>query len=163
MNEVVKKAKQILASNIYMTIASASKEGEPWISPVFFAYDEYYNLYWTSNKGSKHSQLIRNNPRVAIVIFDSRAPEGEGDGIYFEATAEELNNEPEIRSAMELLSARVTKDEFRVKSVEEVSNDSAWRIYRAVPTKTYKLGDGEHINGQYVDRRIEINLKHLET
>ena len=34
MNKYVKKAKAIITSNIYMTIASASKSGKPWISPA---------------------------------------------------------------------------------------------------------------------------------
>jgi len=37
MNKYIKKAKEIIISNIYMTISTASKVGKPWISPVFFA------------------------------------------------------------------------------------------------------------------------------
>ena len=106
----LESAKQIISENIYMTIASASSDGKPWISPVFFAYDEFYNLYWVSNKHSKHSTLIRSNPDVAIVIFDSRAPEGEGDGVYFEAVVEEARLEDEEIFVAFLV--RATKDSY---------------------------------------------------
>ena len=159
INKNIEKTKEIIAKNIYMAIATASPNGKPWISPVFFAYDENYNLFWVSNKDSLHSKLIRNNPQVAIVIFDSRAPEGEADGVYFEAKAYELENEAEIKHAMEILTKRVTKDEFRVKKIGEVTQDGVWRIYKAVPTRVSTLTEGEFIKGQYVDTRAEIDLK----
>ncbi len=158
MDKYLVKARQIIEENIYMTIATSSKSGRPWISPVFFAYDENYNLFWGSNKNSLHSQLIRSNPEVAIVIFDSQAPEGEGDGVYFEGRVTVLDTGPEIARAMELLNKRVTKDEFRVKKIGEVTDQGVWRIYRATPSKISKLTEGELINGQYIDKRIEIKL-----
>ena len=158
MDKYIKKAKEIIESNIYCTIATTTLDGKPWISPVFFTYDNKYNLYWVSNKDSKHSTLIRNNPQVAIVIFDSKAPEGQGDGVYFESVASELTDKSEISHVMKLLNKRVTKDEFRVKSVESVTNGGVWRIYKAIPNKISKLTDGEYINGQYIDKRIDINL-----
>lgn len=158
MSKYTKKAREIIESNIYMTIATAAKDGKPWISPVFFAYDRNYTLYWVSNKDSLHSRLIRENPKVAIVIFDSRAPEGEGDGVYLEAKAEEVKDETEITDAMEILNKRVTKDEFRVKKIGEVTDQGVWRIYKATPLKISKLTEGELINGQYVDKRVEVKL-----
>lgn len=158
-NKYLEKAKQIIAENIYMTIATASTDGKPWVSPVFFAFNEQYNLCWVSNKDSQHSTLIRNNPQVAIVIFNSKAPEGEGDGVYFQAKVEELSDENEINQAMEVLNKRVTKDEFRVKRIGEVTNGGAWRIYRATPTKVYKLTEGEYVNGQYIDKKVEVNIR----
>ena len=158
MDKYIQKAKQIIAENIYMTIATASLDGKPWISPVFFAYDEKYNLYWVSNKDSRHSILIRKNPQVAIAIFDSSAAEGDGDGVYFEAKVTELKSIDEIKEAMKVLNKRVTKDEFKIKKIDEVTNSGVWRIYKATPLIVSKLTDGEFINGQYIDKRTEIHL-----
>jgi len=154
----IEKTKQIIADNIYMTLATASSDGKPWISPVFFAYDEHYNLFWVSSKDSLHSKLIRKNPHAAIVIFDSRALEGNGDGVYFEVEVFELSDTVEIERAMQILGQRVTVDEFRVKQIKEVTGSAVWRIYKAVPKIISKLVEGEYINGQYVDKRIQINL-----
>ena len=154
-----KQAKKIIADNIYMTIASASLDGKPWVSPVFFAYDDSYNLYWVSDKNSRHSNLIRENKKVAVVIFNSKVPEGEGDGVYVDAQAVELNDVREAKEAMSILSARVTQEEFRIKKIGEVTEEGVWRIYKATPQSVSKLKEGEYANGQYVDRRIEINLR----
>jgi uncharacterized protein YhbP (UPF0306 family) len=154
----IEKAKEIIKNNIYMTIATASTDGKPWISPVFFAYDQQYNLFWVSNKDAQHSQLIRQNPQVAIVIFDSKAPEGEGDGVYIEADVSELADLEEVRSAMALYGLRVTKDEFKIKRTTEVTAQGLSRIYKAVPKAISKLAEGEYNNGQYVDRRVIISL-----
>lgn len=158
MKTYIDQAKQIIADNIYMTIATVSADGRPWVSPVFFAYDDHYNLYWVSHTDAQHSGFVRNNPNVAIVIFDSHAPEGEGDAIYFEATAKEISEESEILSAMTVLGGRVTKDEFRVKEIGQVTGNGLWRIYKAIPSKTTKLTRGESVNGPYIDTRLEINL-----
>lgn len=152
------KAKQIIEENIYCTVATATLDGKPWISPVFFSYDENYNIYWVSNKNSIHSELIRQNPQVAIVIFNSQAPEGEGDGVYIKAKVQELYDEEEIKKAIKIFNKRVSKEEFRVKGLGEVTVNGVWRIYKAIPEIISKLTDGEYINGQYVDKRVKISL-----
>jgi nitroimidazol reductase NimA-like FMN-containing flavoprotein (pyridoxamine 5'-phosphate oxidase superfamily) len=152
------QARTIIQENIYCTIATATREGKPWISPIFFAYDEAFNMYWASNKASLHSELIRQNPRIAIVIFNSQAPEGEGDGVYMEATAQELSETDEVQKGIALFNARVTKEQFRIKSISEVTENGVWRLYKATPQKISKLSEGEYINGQYVDKRIDVSL-----
>lgn len=154
----VQKAKKIIEENIYMTVATASSNGEPWISPVFFAYDENYNLFWVSNKNSRHSTLLGENPKAMIVIFNSQATEKEGDGVYFEVDVEELDDIDEIEKVKEIFDKRANQDEFKVKSSDRVTGDAPWRIYKAVPYKVSKLTEGENINGQYVDKRVEIDL-----
>ncbi|MBI4098194.1 MAG: pyridoxamine 5'-phosphate oxidase family protein [Candidatus Levybacteria bacterium] len=159
MKDLVEKAKQILAENIYCTIATSSLTGTPWISPVFFGYDEDFNIYWISDKDAKHSRLIRQNPHVAIVIFNSQAPEGKGDGVYIEADVYELASKDEVKKGVKIRDSRAKIKKFRVQKIEEVMNDSAWRVYKAVPKTISKLTKGEYVNGQYVDKRIEIPLK----
>ncbi len=153
------KAKQILEDNIYCVIASSSKDGEPWISPVFYGYDEAYNIYWISDKDSKHSDLIRNNPKVSIAIFNSQLPEGTADCVYLQANVEEINDAVEAEKGFKTRDRRAKVEEFKVKSVEEVIGDGQWRVYKAVPYNISKLGKGDQVNGQYVDKRYEITLK----
>ncbi|EKD86958.1 MAG: hypothetical protein ACD_37C00091G0004 [uncultured bacterium] len=153
------KAKQIISDNIYCVVASCSKDGKPWISPVFYGHDEDYNIYWISDKASRHSSLIKNNPQVAIVIFNSQAPKGKGDGVYFEAMVEEISDKEEAEKAFRIRDKRAKVAEFKVKRVEEVIGNGQWRVYKAVPYSVSKLGNGEYVNGQYVDKRYEIKLK----
>ena len=159
MTSSVQKAKKIIAEHLYMTVATSSVDGEPWISPVFYASDDQYNLFWVSNKGARHSKYIRANSRVAIVIFNSIADMEDVDAVYVEAHALELSDTADIAHGMAVLAPRVQKEEFLVKHESQVTGDAVWRIYRAAPQVVSKLADAEYINGQYVDRRELIELK----
>ena len=68
-----KKVDKMLQENLYMTISVASKSGEPWIANLYYVYDKDYNFYWYSPKDSDHSQRIKENPSVALAIFNSTA------------------------------------------------------------------------------------------
>ena len=158
MTDYIQQAKEIIEANVYMTICTVSPEGNPWVSPVFFVYDDQYNLFWVSNKDARHSQYVSNNKKVAIVIFDSSAVVGTGDGVYFESEAGELSDVEEINKVTEIWNQRAEKEEFMIKDIGEVTGSGVWRIYKAVHKTTSKLKEGEYINGQYVDKRIEIEL-----
>ena len=81
------RAREILSSVIYATVATADADGAPWNSPVRFHLGPNGDLYWFSSPDAQHSRNIAANPRVFIVVFDTAAPEGEGQGVYIEATA----------------------------------------------------------------------------
>ncbi len=68
----VDKARQIVAKNMYLTIAVSSRDGTPWIANLFYAFDQDYNFYWYSDRNSVHSTFIRENPVVAMAIFQLR-------------------------------------------------------------------------------------------
>ncbi len=90
---VLQKAKNIISSNLYCSLSTCSTEGEPWISPLLFVYDNDWNLYWSSAIVSKHSQNIYSNAgKVAIAIYGSPIPEGTGQGLYFTGTATEVES-----------------------------------------------------------------------
>jgi len=78
---------KLLASIRYMTLATVNADGRPWASPVWFAAPIPTELLWVSDPNARHSQNIATRPEVAIVVFDSTVPEGEGWGLYMEATA----------------------------------------------------------------------------
>jgi len=83
-------ARAIIDANMYMTLGTADASGRPWVSPVYFASAGYREFYWVSSPQATHSRNITSRPEVGIVIFDSRAPIGTGQGVYMSAVAEEL-------------------------------------------------------------------------
>jgi uncharacterized protein YhbP (UPF0306 family) len=92
--ELFQKASRILETNLYCTLSTASSDGEPWVSPVFFAFDRQWHLYWCSAVASKHSQNIEQNQgKVAVAIFDSTVAEATGKGLYFYGTARQVQRE----------------------------------------------------------------------
>ncbi len=147
------KARKIIADNKYITFATASKDGVPWVTPVYSARDiKTYTFYWISPKNTLHSQLIRNNEQIAIVIFDSRAPEGTGEGVYIRAKAYELDDPKEIETATKLLYGRKDKTP---RPVTHFIGESPRRIYKGIPEKFW-INIGEYVGGYFNDSRIEV-------
>ncbi len=157
MNNLNKRAKEIIEEILYITIATSSKDGQPWNSPVYSAYDENYNFYWASWKENQHSKNIAENPNVFIVIFNSKVAEGTGDGVYVKATAQMLTEEGEISQALKFLDGRVGKKKDSKTRIVEFQGDNPRRVYKAVPEKFWINEDGV-INGKYVDTRKEVKL-----
>ena len=150
-----KRAKEIISKIPYITIASLSKEGEPWNTPVFSAHDENYNFYWGSYRESQHAKNIRINPNVFLVIYDSTVLPGTGEGVYIKAVSEELEDPKEIEIVHRLLKDRHVVPYWKIG---EVKGDSPIRLYKARPNKVWMNSEGS-VNGHYVDTRVEINTK----
>jgi nitroimidazol reductase NimA-like FMN-containing flavoprotein (pyridoxamine 5'-phosphate oxidase superfamily) len=154
MDEHIKRGKEIIAQNLYITIATVDENNNPWISPLFFAFDENFNFYWNSPADSKHSSYLKKNKNVAIAIFDSQMPEGTGEGVYVQAEAFELVDKSEIENAAKLLYARKN---VAPKPAEDFIGDSSRRLYKAVPNKFW-INIDEIVDGRHHDARVEINL-----
>ena len=86
-------ATAILKSIHYITIATVCEDGSPWNSPVSASVDAELNFTWGSNADNIHSRNINRDGRAFVVIFDSTAPEGTGEGIYMTGNAVELQDE----------------------------------------------------------------------
>ena len=86
----ITSATKILKEMKYMTIATVCADGSPWNTPVAPTPSNDLVFRWGSNEESIHSQNIRKEKRVFVVVYDSRAPEGTGEGVYMKGVAEEL-------------------------------------------------------------------------
>lgn len=152
----IQRAKEIIKTIEYATIATANKGGKPWNSPVARVYDNELNIYWFSDKQNQHSQNIRENEDVFIVIYDSTAPWGEGEGVYIEAKAYELTDPDEITKAR-----RIMKGPDYDGSPDDFLGDAVRRVYKAVPQRAW-MNDGEIKDGVFIrDYRVELSLKEL--
>lgn len=153
-DKFVQRTKDIIFKILYITIATSTKDGKPWNSPVYSAFDEEYNFFWASDQNGQHSKNIRENNNVFIVIYDSTAPEGTGEGVYIQAKAYELTDEAEITHALKHLDERVGK---KPHSPNGFLGGMPRRVYKAVPKKVWVNDDGD-VNGNYIDIRIEVDL-----
>jgi len=75
------KARRIIAANSYLVLSTSDKKGNVWANTVTYAYDKDYNFYFLSAIDSKHAKNIAENPKIAIVIFDSTQPIGSDDEV----------------------------------------------------------------------------------
>lgn len=154
-SSLAKHAKEIIEKILYITLATTSKEGVPWNSPVYSSYDEDYNFFWASPREAQHSKNIRENNRVFIAIYDSTVPEGTGEGVYIQAKAYELSDEKEITNASRYHYGRKNK---QPRPASDFLGDQLIRMYKAVPEKIW-TNTYEKTNGRNVDGRVGIQLK----
>jgi hypothetical protein len=151
------RAKEILNTIRYATIATASKEGKPWNSPVAHVNDNDLNIYWFSDKANQHSQNVRENENVFIVIYDSTVPEGDGEGVYIEAKAMELSDPEEIQFARKL-----KKGPGYNRPADDFLGEAIRRVYKAVPQHVW-MNAAEEKDGVFLrDYRVSIPLDDLK-
>jgi nitroimidazol reductase NimA-like FMN-containing flavoprotein (pyridoxamine 5'-phosphate oxidase superfamily) len=83
-------ARAIINSNRYMVLGTADQAGHPWVSPVWFASEDYAHFHWVSSPDARHSRNVAARPEVAIAIFDSTVPVGGAQAVYMSGRTEEL-------------------------------------------------------------------------
>jgi uncharacterized protein YhbP (UPF0306 family) len=98
------RARSIVENGVYMTLATADASGRPWATPVWYALESLSSLIWISRPDARHSRNLAVRPQLGIVIFDSHAPIGTGQGVYLEATIEPVD-ENQVETAMAVFSS----------------------------------------------------------
>ena len=144
-------AKAIIDANLYMVLATADEDGEPWASPVYFAPYEYRDFFWVSRPEAKHSLNIAARARqaVAIVIFDSSVPIGTGQAVYISAVARELRI-GENADGLAVFSCRSLEHGGSEWTAKDVQPPAELRLYQATATEHSILGER--------DRRVRVTL-----
>ena len=132
-------AQEIIDANRYMTLATADVDGRPWAAPVWYAHQGYADFFWVSRPGARHSRNVAGRPEVGIVIFDSTVPEGEGQAVYVEAVAEEVDG-AERERGIGIISRRSEAAGAGPWGVEDVSGPAPHRLYRARASEHFVLG-----------------------
>jgi len=126
----LERARRLIDENDNMTVATADASGVPWVSPVFYAPDSEHNLYWVSAKRARHSENIRTNEHVGIVIFETRPAT---DAVYVSGAAVELNDPDDVATGMAVMAGKQQPERWQIDSVADVTGGGPWRIYRATP------------------------------
>jgi hypothetical protein len=123
-------ARSIIDASLYMVLATADETGRPWASPVYFANSGYAEFFWVSSPGATHSRNITVRPQVSIVVFDSQAPIGTGQGVYMPAVAEETTGAV-LECGIDVFSRRSMAHGGAAWTVNDVRGGAGLRLYRA--------------------------------
>jgi pyridoxine/pyridoxamine 5'-phosphate oxidase len=149
-------ARTVIDSNRYMALGTAGADGHPWVSPVWFASEDYTHFHWVSSPDARHSRNLEARPEVAIAIFDSSVPVGGAQAVYMSGRAEELTD-TELERGIEVFGRLSEADVGRRWGLDDVQPPSLFRPYRAAVSEHYVLipgRDPEHGTG--VDRREQV-------
>ena len=145
-------ARAIIDANIYMVLATADEMGRPWASPVYFAHSGYATFVWVSSPDATHSRNIAVRPQVGIVVFNSHAAIGAGQGVYMSADAERVPRE-ELDEWVGVFSRRSVANGGAMWKLEDVWSEAPFRLYRATATEySILVKDGR------ADHRIVADL-----
>jgi nitroimidazol reductase NimA-like FMN-containing flavoprotein (pyridoxamine 5'-phosphate oxidase superfamily) len=140
-DDPVADARAVIDSNSYMTLGTADESGRPWVSPVWFAHSGYREFFWVSSPDAQHSRNLAARPEVSIVIFDSQVSPGDAEAVYVSARAEELSGD-QLESGIEVFSRKSESDGLPAYSREDAEAPAMLRLYRAVATEHFALGEG---------------------
>lgn len=152
--DLVAAARDIITKIPYITIASVSESGKPWNTPVFCAYDEWYNFYFSTDTDSHKARNIRANSQVFLVIYDSTAEPGSGIGVYIEGNARLLIDESEKHRAYDLMVARRKPVPFHEFSD---FHSGPYGLYIVEPVRIYMNTNSERLCKR-VDKKVVIEL-----
>jgi hypothetical protein len=136
-------ARAIIDANLYMALGTADETGRPWVSPVYFAPAGYTEFYWVSSPEVTHSRNLAARPQVSIVVFDSRAPIGTGQGVYMAGSAEQLSGDDLDRGGAGV-SNRSETHGGRRWTQEDVQPPAPYRLYRATASEHWVLDPDGH-------------------
>ena len=142
----------IIEASRYLVLATADATGRPWSSPVYFAHIGLTEFCWVSSPDATHSRNIAVRPEVGIVVFDSGAAIGTGQGVYMSATARLLEGD-ETAAGLEAFSRRSVAHGGEELTIEDVRPGTGLRLYRATADAHWILAN----DGQ-PDHRIPVAL-----
>jgi hypothetical protein len=125
----------------YLVLATADASGRPWSSPLYFAHIGFAEFFWVSSPDVTHSSNIAVRPEVGIVVFDSQAPIGTGQGVYMSATARLLDS-GETARGIEAFSRRSVAHGGREWTSDDVRPGSGLRLYQATADSHWVLAAG---------------------
>jgi nitroimidazol reductase NimA-like FMN-containing flavoprotein (pyridoxamine 5'-phosphate oxidase superfamily) len=130
-------AREILTHTSYVVLATADADGTPWATPVWFATDDFTELFWVSHPDAQHSRNIGDRPEVAMVVFDSTVPPGTGQGVYMTGVAEQVTDE--VGRGMAVFSRRSERDGIGPWGTDRVTGEARLRLYRATVREHWML------------------------
>ncbi|MBP9718868.1 MAG: pyridoxamine 5'-phosphate oxidase family protein [Candidatus Levybacteria bacterium] len=146
-----KYIEEALSATEYCSLATVDEKGV-WSNPVYFAWDEKYNLYFISQMHSRHMQNIKRNNRIAVSIYKT---EQKGDvlGIQLEGRAEILTGKKEaMKKAFDIYFARAGKG----KDQEEYMTNPTWHFVKITPEHIYYFD-----TNFFEEERQEVPLQEL--
>jgi hypothetical protein len=149
-------ARAIIDSNRYMALGTADPEGNPWVSPVWFASEDYVRFHWLSSPDARHSRNVAARPSVAIAIYDSTVPVGGAQAVYMSGRADELTGD-ELEHGIDVYGRLSEADVGRRWELDDVLPPALFRLYRATVSEHFVLITGRDPElGTGIDRRERV-------
>ena len=146
---------QLLQENTLCSLATVRRNNHAHISPVYFCYSQYFELYFLSDPRSLHCQNLRTNPSMAVTIFDSSQTWGHADrGLQFFGRCSEAQGE--YATQAELLYGKRFQAFAAWKAAQRPGHLFRYHFYRFVPREVKILDEGEFGGGVFVSATLRF-------
>jgi hypothetical protein len=149
--------RQILQRQPFCVLGSASNDGEPWVTPVFYNYDASLRLIWESSREAVHSRHIAENPRVAAVVTQLDVEDAD-EAAYFDCLAVQVPPDRLAEALTAYLDGPHQRQHGIQHRVEDYLGDKPLRLYEAVPYRAYLLDVTYTEDKHRIDSRHEVDL-----
>jgi uncharacterized protein YhbP (UPF0306 family) len=141
--DMEKVVREYIDKSLHMSLGT-SHDNKPWVCEVHFVYDEKLNLYFRSLKSRRHSQEIAENSNVAGNVVGQHTVDEYPHAIYFEGTAEIVEDEQERQLIFPLFEARLNAKEA---ILEEAKRQDGHQFYRISVSNWYAFGKFDQPSG----------------
>jgi hypothetical protein len=157
LDDLGEMARRVIDTNRYLTLGTTEPDHRPRLSPVYFTHVDYRRFYWVSSPTAHHSRNIAARRQIALVIFDSTAPVGQGQAVYIDAHASVVAADELPQRCVEAF-ARVGPGAKRF-GPHELSGDAVLRLYLAHATShEVHIPGRDPTYGTGVDTRRHVSL-----
>ena len=117
----------LLAREKTLVLSTASDDGTPIATPLFYYSDANGNLYWLSSRESRHSVNLSVRPRVAVAVFSPAAHWKDIRGVQMEGQAEAVTDPEIMVQYRQHLALGPELDEAIASSTMYVFRPQRWR------------------------------------
>lgn len=133
LSNIEETIRSYLPEVIHMSLAT-SVQDKPWVCEVHYVFDTELNLYFRSTPVRRHSKEIEINHNVAGNIVKQHTAGQKPRGIYFEGTAELLENVDSNHIAYKLYCERFATDQ---SILEDAKTKDGHKFYKITVNKFY--------------------------
>ncbi|KKU52407.1 MAG: hypothetical protein UX72_C0005G0002 [Parcubacteria group bacterium GW2011_GWA2_47_10] len=130
---------ECMQSTEYCCLATVDKNGV-WSNPVYFSWDEKFNLYFISQPHTRHMRNLEKDSRIAISIYNTaQSTFGDVAGIQLDGDAHILNDRQEVEKAYNTYYGRKYPEtaENPKKDKDVYINNPEWIFVKVVLEHIY--------------------------
>lgn len=136
-------------SNTILSLSTSTSDS-PYICNLFYVCDDDLNIYFLSSKKTRHAQELKDNPRVAVSIYDPLSAPGKSViGLQATGKVSEAKGIELIKMFKSYLSI-FPATKVNIDMLKQVSFDS--RLFKFKPDVIYFM-DKSHF-----EKRQEVIL-----
>jgi uncharacterized protein YhbP (UPF0306 family) len=148
-------ARKLMNASTLCAIATVAPRQRAYISHVYFAWTDSFEVSWISDPESRHSRNLAMNSSAAVTVYDSRQVWGRPDrGIHLFGAATEVDGR----------RAGDAKQAYAARFPTYGGVDDSLRVYRFRPRTVQLFDERSLAGGTLVTARVtREGLKWLRT